>query len=194
MDVKKLSDEQVVRLVRTKDKELFAELIGRYEDKLRRYAEHLMGDEDKAADAVQEALIKAFVNLQGFDVKRKFSSWIYRIVHNEAVNELKKDKRWIRLETNEWLKEQLAGKVNIEKEYEDKEIRRELRDCLNKLPGDYQAVLSLYYFEDKSYEEIAEVLRVPMGTVAIRLKRGKEKLRQICINKGGMHEKGNESD
>jgi RNA polymerase sigma-70 factor (ECF subfamily) len=186
MALKDLSDEQVVEWVRGKSEDYYQELMKRYQVKLLRYAEFLMGDKHAAADAVQEAFIKAFVNLRGFDSKRKFSAWIYRIVHNEVVNALKKQKKWLSLELNDWLREQLPSKVNLEQEFEAKEIKERLVACLAKLPGAYQAVLRLYYFEEKSYEEIAEVLRIPLGTVGIRLKRAKERLREICSNDGGI--------
>jgi len=80
----------LVNKIRTSDRELFAELVNRYEEKLLRYATYLLHDEQKASDVVQDSLIKAYINLNGFDTKKKFSSWIYRIVHNETMNSVKK--------------------------------------------------------------------------------------------------------
>ena len=94
-DISKLSDEKVAEIVRTKDKEAYAEIIKRYQTKLMRYAGYIMGDEYKGADVVQEAFIKAYINLNGFDTKKKFGSWIYRIVHNEAMNMLGKYKKQV---------------------------------------------------------------------------------------------------
>ena len=74
-----LSDSDVVEIVRTRDKEAYAEIIKRYQMRLMRYASYITGDEHKGVDVVQEAFIKAYVNLNGFDTKKKFSSWIYRI-------------------------------------------------------------------------------------------------------------------
>ena len=172
-----LSDEQVVVEV-VKDQEIYTELVKRYEGKLLRYVKYLIGDRE-ADEVVQETFIKAFVNLQGFDKKKgKFSSWIYRITHNEAMNKVKK-KRHLSLDFNDWLKEILPGKVDIEKEYEKKEEKEMVRRCLKGLSFKYRSVLSLYFLEDKSYEEISEILKIPMGTVGIRLRRGKEKLKEI---------------
>jgi len=176
-----ISDEVLVALVIDKDQELFEEVMGRYQVKLLRYARYLINDDQAAADVVQEALIKAFVNLKGFDRKKKFSSWVYRIVHNEAVNYLKKKKQLVSLEANEWLREKLGSRENIEEDFSKKESGKLVRQCLKSLAVEYRSVLSLHYLEEKSYEEIAEVLKIPMGTVGIRLKRGKEKLKNICI-------------
>src|SRR4030042_4305085 len=92
-DISKLSDEEIADIVRTKDKDVYAEIIKRYQEKLMRYANYILGDEQKGADVVQEAFIKAYINLNGFDTKKKFGSWIYRIVHNEAMNVLNKYKK-----------------------------------------------------------------------------------------------------
>ncbi|MBU1085832.1 RNA polymerase sigma factor [Patescibacteria group bacterium] len=184
-DLVNLSDEEVVRKV-IEDQEQYAELVKRYEEKLNRYVNYLIGSSDEASDVVQEAFIKAFVNLKGFDKKKgKFSSWIYRIAHNEAMNKVKK-KKHLSLDFNDWLKEMLPGKVNIEKEYEKNEEKEMVKKCLTSLGFKYRSVLSLYYLEDKSYDEISEILKIPMGTVGIRLKRGKEKLRQVCSSSGGL--------
>ena len=182
VNLRKLSDEELVVKVKEEDQELYEEVMRRYQDKLLRYVGYLIGGSEEASDVVQESFIKAFVNLKSFDEKKgKFSSWIYRISHNEAMNKAKK-KKWVSLDFNNWLKEVLPGKVNIEKEYEKEEEREMVRKCLSSLSFKYRSVLSLYYLEDKNYNEISDILKVPMGTVAIRLKRGKEKLKDLCTN------------
>ena len=175
-----LSDEDVVTRV-IEDQEQYVELVKRYEGKLKRYVRYLIGV-DQADEVVQETFIKAFVNLKSFDTKKgKWSSWIYRISHNEAMNKVKK-KKHLSLDFNDWLKEVLPGKVNVEEEYEREDEKAMVRESLSKLELKYRSVLSLYYLEDKSYEEISEILKIPMGTVGIRLKRGKEKLKEVCSN------------
>ena len=179
-----LTDEELVAVVCSEDQEQYVGLVRRYEENLIRYVKYLIGDRD-ADEVVQKTFIKAFVNLKSFDVRKgKWSSWIYRIAHNEAMNEVKK-KKPLSLDFNDWLKEVLPGKVNIEKEYEKKEEKEMVKKCLRSLSFNYRSALSLYYLEDKSYEEISEILKIPMGTVGIRLKRGKEKLKEICNNRRG---------
>jgi RNA polymerase sigma-70 factor (ECF subfamily) len=183
--LKSLSDEKLVHLVCHKDKELYQELVHRYEEKLLRYAVYLVRDEDKAADVVQEAFIKAFVNLRGFNIKKKFSSWIYRIVHNQAINYLKKHKKEISLENNEWIKELLKSNQNIEKDFDKDEAKKMTNVCLKELPLLYRSPLALFYLEERSYEEISDVLRIPIGTVGTRINRGKKLMKVICKKKGG---------
>ena len=82
----KLTDEEIVEKVRSNDRDLYAVIIERYKNKLLRYATNLIHDEDRASHIVQDSLVKAYINLNGFNTKKKFSSWIYRIVHNESMN------------------------------------------------------------------------------------------------------------
>jgi len=184
VDIKKLSDEELVIFVIEKDKEAYGELVIRYQEKLIRYADYLLQDMHVAEDVVQDSFIKAYVNLKGFNVKKKFSSWIYRIVHNEAINKINKDKKKISLDANEWIKDIFDSGDNIEADFERTETVRMVRSCLKKLPYKYRSSLTLYYLEDKTYEEISDILRMPTSTVGTRIKRGKEKLAEIC--KGGV--------
>ena len=178
-DSKNKTDEEIVELVRIKNKELYAKIIERYENKLIRYAEYLIGDYDKASDAVQDSFIKAYINLNGFDVKKKFSSWIYRIVHNEAINLLDKNKKTLKLDP----KIDFDSGVNIEDSYVKEELVSHAHKCLEEMDLIYREPLSLFYIENKSYEEISDILRLPMGTVAVRINRAKAILKKICQTK-----------
>ncbi len=180
-----LSDEQLVEKICIGDSELYREIVGRYQERLIRYVSYLVGDQDLAADAAQQAFIKAFINLKGFDRKKKFSSWIYRIAHNEAINLVKKEKRKVSLEDGSLLEEVIKDKTNIEVEFEKKEIKRLIKGSLKKLPIKYRSALALFYLDGYSYEEISDILRVPMGTVGTLISRGKKLLKVVVEKKGG---------
>lgn len=173
------TDEEIVEIVRKKNKELYTHLINRYQNRLMRYAEYLIGDHDKASDAVQESFIKAYVNLNGFDLKKKFSSWIYRIVHNEAMNLIDKHKKTIKLKPDV----DLDSGESTEDLYIKEELISHAQNCLKQMDLIYREPLSLYYLEERSYEEISDILRLPMGTVAVRIKRAKVILKKICQTK-----------
>ena len=83
-------DEIIAALVQSGQSVLFGVLVKRYEEKMRRYARKFLSNDDDKKDIVQEIFIKAYINIKSFDTKRKFSSWLYRIAHNELVNNLKK--------------------------------------------------------------------------------------------------------
>jgi len=176
-DTKKLTDEDLIEEVRLNDKEVFAIVIERYEDKLLRYAKHLVTDEHKAVDIVQESFIKAYINLNSFSTTKKFSSWIYRIVHNQAMNVVKKYNKETPLLDNIDYK----SDENIEKEFEQKETIDKVRSCLNQIPIIYSEPLNLFYVEEKSYEEISDILQIPIGTVATRISRAKIIMKKICL-------------
>lgn len=171
-----LSDEELVILIRTKEKERFTDIVGRYQDKLLRYAAYLIHDEHKAMDVVQDAFIKAYINLNGFDIKKKFSSWIYRIVHNEAMNSVKKYHKEVPfLQGADFQSEE-----NIEQDFSKKETIEKTQECLKEMSVLYGEPLALYYLDEKSYEEISDILRIPMGTVATRINRAKTLMKIIC--------------
>jgi len=177
-EIKKLKDEQLVELVRTKDKELYVEIVIRYQEKLLRYATYLVQDKTKAVDAVQESFIKAFINLNSFNPNMKFSSWIYRIVHNQAINMINKNKKELPLFDNV----DFSSGVNIESDLSKKEIQEKVNKCIKQMSFIYSEPLSLFYLEEKSYEEISDILRLPIGTVGTRINRAKVIMKKICQN------------
>lgn len=172
------TDEQLVEEVRSKDQELYTYIVDRYQIKIMRYVNYLIHDEHKAADIVQETFIKAFINLNGFDTRKKFSSWIYRIAHNEAMNSVKKYHRETPLNPDF----DLPSSEDIEDEFTKKEIINKTQNCLTKMPIIYSEPLALYYLEDKSYDEISDILRLPIGTIGTRISRAKGLMKLLCKN------------
>jgi RNA polymerase sigma-70 factor (ECF subfamily) len=170
------TDEEIIEKVRTSNQDLYALIIDRYQKKLIRYVNNLIKDENKAIDVVQESFIKAYINLNSFNIEKKFSSWIYRIVHNQAINLAKKYQKETPLLEN-W---DFESDDDIEKDFEEKEIIEKVERCLKNIPLLYSEPLSLYYIDEKSYEEISDILRIPMGTVATRINRAKKIMKNIC--------------
>lgn len=171
-----LSDEEIAEKVRTSDKNLYATIVDRYQKKLIRYANNFTKDENKAVDIVQESFIKAFINLNSFNTEKKFSSWIYRIVHNQAINIGKEHQKETPL-LEDW---DFESNENIEDEFEKKETKEEVARCLENISLLYSEPMTLYYIEEKSYEEISDILKIPMGTVATRINRAKKIMRKLC--------------
>jgi len=177
-DLTKLSDEELVEKIRIENKEYYKYIVLRYQRKLIDYAFYMISDEHKSEDVVQNAFIKAFENLNSFNTKKKFSSWIYRIVHNEAINQVKRQREFTLFDNIN-----LEAKHNIEEDFLTKEEVFRVRDCLKKLDLKYKEPLVLLYFEDKKYEEISDILRIPTSTVGVRIRRAKAQLRKICQEK-----------
>ncbi len=176
--MKNLTDEQLVEEIK-KNKQLFSILIDRYQKKIEKYVFYLTNRKEEVDDLVQEIFIKVFVNLNSFDIKKKFSSWLFRIAHNQVVNFFKKYKNKLSLDE----KIMIVDESNIEENIEKDEVKKILNSCLEKIPIDYKEIILLYYFEELSYEEISDSLKIPIGTVSIRLSRAKKFLKKLCQEK-----------
>jgi len=187
LSMKDLSDEELVEKIRSEDNELYAEIVRRYQQKLYHYLRYLTNRPSEAEDLLQNVFIKAYRNLFGFDTKKKFSSWIYRIAHNEGVNFVKKTtrKKQVSLENLEKIGFSPESEDDsIEDAFAREEIREKVKECLDELEAKYREPLVLYYFEDKSYREISDILRVPAKTVGTFIFRGKRILKTIFEKKG----------
>lgn len=179
-EVSQQTDEEIARLVQSGNIELFGILIERYEEKMLRYGKKFLRGFEDIEDIVQDVFIKAYENIQSFDAKRKFSSWLYRIAHNEFVNAIKKkSKNPLFFFDSDTLFPHPISKENSNKEANRGELNKIIDKCLDKLNLKYREPIILYYFEELSYKEIADILHIPIGTVSIRLKRGKEIIKKI---------------
>ena len=181
------TDEQLA-VASLKDKNKFEELVNRYEKKLSRYIRRLTNLNIQAVeDILQEAFIKIYKNLNNFDPTLSFSSWAYRIAHNEALNYIRKhrNKECAPLENEDEdvasLIDILESDTNIEAEAAQKEIGEKVRTAINKMPKKYRDVIILYYLEEKDYAEISDILKKPMGTVATLLNRAKSKFKILAL-------------
>lgn len=174
------TDEQLSHLVQEGNTEIFGELVDRYQTKLLRYGRKFLLGPENIEDLVQDTFIKAYRNIQSFDTKQKFSSWIYRIAHNTFINALKKKSlNPLYLLNLDTFIPHLAYADPATSEREQREIKKVLDHTINKLPPHYREILVLYYYEEMSYKEIADILHIPPGTVGIRLKRARKKMRQL---------------
>lgn len=166
----------------------FALIIERYEKKLLRYLIYFAGvDRGQAEDILQETMIKVYRNLNGFNQDLNFSSWIYRIAHNEALNYIRKNKRQASVsldgddDENMSLLNVLATDENIPDAAHKKEISGKVREVLNLLKEEYRELLVLRFLEGYDYLEISEILKKPMGTVGVMISRAKEDFRKNAL-------------
>ena len=179
-----LSDKEIVK-ESLADIDYFSCLYDRYELKLLRYVKRITLIEDEhAKDILQEAFIKIWRNLNGFDQSLKLSSWIYRIVHNETISYWRQKKSYGR-DKQIQLDDNLFEDIPVDFETnEDKEQKKILtNEVLELLPLKYKTVLVLKFMEGLSYQEISDVLKIPEGTVATRINRAKKNFIKIASNK-----------
>lgn len=178
---KDLNDNEIVAKS-LENLDYFSCLYQRYEPELLRYIPRISGcDPEEAQDILQEAFIKIWRNLNEFDQGLKLSSWIYRVVHNETVSFIRKKKSYGKDNTRdiELYRNVLADESGNPEETEE-QIGKIL-GLLDHLPLKYKEVLVLKFLENKSYEDISDILKIPEGTVAIRINRAKKNLRTLSI-------------
>ncbi|MEA1964058.1 MAG: RNA polymerase sigma factor [Candidatus Aerophobetes bacterium] len=180
-----LSDEELIYKVRTEDSESYAEIVRRYQRGLYRFLRYLTNDPHAAEDLLQDVFIKTYRNLYGFDIKRKFSSWIYRIAHNEGINYVKKSSRRKSISWEDAGVPVMSNHDSPTDKLIKEEMQKRLRKYVSELKPKYREPLILHYFEDKSYQEISDILRIPIGTVGTLISRGKAVLKAVCEEKGG---------
>ena len=176
-----LTDNELAVLARKRSSYYYDEITKRYQGKLFAYLYRLIGSREEAEDLLQNVFIKTLKNLDSFDAERKFSSWIYRIAHNEAVNHIKRKslKRFVPWESVKASKDKLkisGRQEGADKIWERKELSSEVASAINRLPFKYKQILDLRYYEDKSYEEISDILEKPINTVGTLISRAKKKL------------------
>ncbi|HVN26642.1 MAG TPA: RNA polymerase sigma factor [Candidatus Paceibacterota bacterium] len=176
------TDEEVASAVQRGDRESFKVLMERYEPKMSRYARRFLFQGDDVKDLVQDIFIKAYVNIRSFDASRRFSPWLYRIAHNEFVNAVKKkqkERENVTVFDFDVLFPHLVAKETADGGMTQQELKRMLDSSLDKLGPKYKEPLVLYYFEDMDYKAIADILRIPVSTVGVRLQRGKAMLKKM---------------
>ena len=173
------SDESIALRVQNNNNEVFGLLMQRYQAKLTRYGRRFLARSEHIEDIVQDVFIKAYQNIQSFDTNRRFSPWIYRIAHNAFVNALREKHRdplvFIDMDT-------FIAHPSYDTDPALEEERAEMQVLIDKgitsLSPQYREVIVLYYIENISYQEIADIIHVPLGTVGVRLMRAREALKK----------------
>lgn len=175
-----MSDEEIVGLIIVGDKDKFIQLYRKYEIKLLNYIKRFIYNEEDAIDVLQNVFVKSYENLNSFDRKLKFNSWIYRIAHNESINYFKKHGK----HSEGLIEMDIVFPVLFAKEKSDQlsinnENKKMFENLLGELDIKYREILILTFWEELSYEEIGDILKIPTSTVGVRLRRAKENLLKI---------------
>ena len=183
------SDAEVVRMT-LKDPNQYGLLVERYEAKLQRYIARLgVRVHDDQLDVLQEIFIKAYRNLNSFDTSLSFSSWIYRIAHNEAISFYRKKN--VRPEGHlvadgDEVLSFISSSLDTADLKFDKTINaEEVNKALGLIDEKYREPLILRFFEHKEYDEISDILQIPIGSVGTLIHRGKKQLATV-LNKDAL--------
>ena len=178
-----LTDVGVVARVATGDGEAFAELMRRYNRKLYRTARAVTGDNGEAEDIVQEAWTRAYAHIPDFRNESAISSWLVRIVLNEALGRKRRARPTVELdETNEHQMSSVimlpSCRVDPESSMSRTQVRHLLERAIDTLPPDFRTVFVLRTVEEVSGADVAQQLGIPVATVKTRLYRARALLRQ----------------
>ncbi len=167
----------------------FEELVRRYQRPITGYVFRLTGDYEASLDVTQEVFIKVYNSIAKYSPEYKFSTWLYRIAHNAAVDHLRRNSitpQSLETENAEGTYEiQIESRTSSpEQDRERKEWRTEIDAVVRCLPPAYRDLILLRHARDLSYDEIAEVTGLPLGTVKNRLFRAREMMRSMFIERG----------
>lgn len=180
--MKENTDQEIIQRVIAGERKAYAELINRHKDKAMTLAVRMLKNHQEAEEALQDAFIRAFRALPGFEWKSSFSTWFYRIVFNVCSSMLSKrgDKAMVSLdeENDEQLSLQLSA-MDDEPDVviEQKELTEIIKEEIAAMEAKYSAILTMFFLQEMSYEEIMEVTGLPLGTVKNRLFRARSALR-----------------
>ena len=167
----------------------FEELVRRYQRPITGYVYRMLNNYDAALDVTQEVFIKVYNSLEKYSAEYKFSTWLYRIAHNAAIDWMRRNStNQQSLEAqNEDGSFQLqieSSQPNPEQMRERSEWRSEIEAVVKCLPTVYRELILLRHTRDLSYDEIAEITNLPLGTVKNRLFRAREMMREMFIERG----------
>ena len=185
----KLADGELVQTAVAGREASFEELVRRYQRPIAAYVYRMVGDYDSALDLTQEVLIKVYNSLARYRSEFKFSTWIYKIAHNAAIDHLRRhavreqaltcsvdgERREVAIESR---------RPTPEQESERRERRSEIESVVQLLQASYRELIVLRHSHDLSYDEIAEVTGLPLGTVKNRLFRAREAMRDLLVQRG----------
>jgi len=167
----------------------FEELVRRYQRPISAYVYRMVGDYESALDLTQEIFIKVYGSLRRYRAEFKFSTWIYKIAHNCAVDHLRRSSTREQslisgTESDNFELPLESSRLTPEQESERKERRIEIEGVIRALPSNYRELIILRQSQDLTYEEIVEVTGLPLGTVKNRLFRAREMMRELFVEKG----------
>lgn len=175
----KYSDEKLILRFQEGDINAYNELVKRYKDRLLNFVLRYFNNVEQAEDVVQDTLIKLYTHASYYKNVAKFSTWIFTIAKNNALTELRKNKR--KKTDSLWTDDGQVIDINSNEESLDSKVQNEIAiDQLNKfldeIPENFRMAVVLRDFQELSYEEISKILEIPIGTIKSRINRGRIQL------------------
>lgn len=175
-----ITDQHYIDLVNNGDTNAFAILVDRYKDLVFTLALRLLKNREEAEEVSQDTFIKAYKSLARFKGDSKFSTWIYKIAYNTSLDRIKKNKKhWNDVEIDEFTEHQIKTIDNALDNLERQERNQSIKDCIALLPNDDGFLVTLYYFDELSFEEISKIVGITANNVKVKIFRIRKKLATI---------------
>ncbi|WP_085993610.1 RNA polymerase sigma factor SigW [Oceanobacillus senegalensis] len=177
--------KEKISQVKRGDQAAYSEIVELFQDRIFHHCYRMLMNRHEAEDIAQEAFIRAYVNINSFDVNRKFSTWLYRIATNLCIDRIRKRKPDYYLDAEIKgtdglnMYSQLSSKEPLPNEkVESIELQHYIHHEISNLPPKYRSIIILRYLEEFSLQEISDIMDIPLGTVKTRIHRGREALRK----------------
>jgi RNA polymerase sigma factor (sigma-70 family) len=175
-----LNDQHYIDKVMHGETNAFAVLVDRYKDMIFTLAIKMIKNREEAEEVAQDTFIKIYNSLNKFKGDSKFSTWIYKIAYNTCLDRLKKNKKEnLNISIDEFSAHLIKTMDNALSALEEKERKQTIQNCLNLLPSEENFLLTLFYFEDQSLEEIGKIMSINANNVKVKLFRSRQKLAVI---------------
>ncbi|RCX07342.1 RNA polymerase sigma-70 factor (ECF subfamily) [Anaerobacterium chartisolvens] len=182
-----LEDKQIIKLCKSGYIDMLEILIDRHKDSLYKFCYHLSQNKLDADDLFQDTWVRTMQSIASCDEERAFSNWLLSIALNAYRDRYRKTKRWLNKLTDFFSNEEKEAALHnapshappSDEQAVDNELREHLVHCINLLDDTFRIPVILFYFKQMRYEDIAEILDIPVGTVKSRLNSGKSKLRKL---------------
>ena len=182
------TDQELIRRVRAGETRSFTDLVDRHKDKAMTVAVRMLKNREDAEEAVQDAFVRAFRALSGFEERSKFSTWLYRIIFNVCSTMLSKRGDLPLTNSSEETEGEAINEIPDigsipDAIIERNEFKENVMDSLNNLPPLYGGMLTMFLLDDLSYGEIVTITGLPLGTVKARLFRARGMLRNAVLQR-----------
>jgi RNA polymerase sigma-70 factor (ECF subfamily) len=172
-------ERALVERCRSGDEGAFQELVDRYKDLVFALIARTVQDRSQAEDLAQDVFLRVHRGLPYFRGEARLSTWIYRIVANVCLQDQSRPKRTVSLDAIDSADGRAAAASAKDRQFGDLELRDRLEKAIARLPANYRLVIAAHYLQGLQYEDLAEALELPLGTVKTQLHRAKQQLRRL---------------
>ena len=179
--MRNLSDQEIIDSVRKGNSPDYSIIVNRYKNKAFSMLKRMLKNEFEAEEVLQDCFMKAYNSLSAFKGEAKFSTWFYRIVYNTALTRLSSQKRKTETEMTS-----VEDHFNLKSEYRSDEIEKKdvndlIHDTISKLPDRYSAIITMFYLNEMTIDEISEVMGITISNVKVMLHRSRNSLRDLIL-------------